>query len=218
MGEIMAREHNRLSTRQVDTTKPPRGKDYRLLCDGGGLYLQVSLGAERNVRRSWIFKFQRKGQRVREMGLGSTRDVGLAEARDLARDYRKLVKDGIDPIDHRNAKVAATIAASTAVITFDHAAKAYVAQHGAGWKNAVHAAQWVSTLKTYASPVLGRIGIGRTVMLQAARRWLIESANHVLASARLPGFLKVRDDGTVESDGDRKADLVARARRWRNQD
>jgi hypothetical protein len=41
----------------------------------------MSLGAERNVRRSWIFRFQRKGQRVRDMGLGSTHDVGLAEAR-----------------------------------------------------------------------------------------------------------------------------------------
>jgi hypothetical protein len=48
------------------------------------------------------------------------------------------------------------------------------------------------------------------------RKWLIEAANHVLTSARLPAFLKVRDDGTVESDDDRQADLTERARRWLN--
>src|SRR5262249_5082055 len=123
--------------RQIDTAKPKRGKSYMLLCDGGGLYLQATLGAERNVRRSWIFRYQRKGQRVRDMGLGPTRDVGLAEARDLAREYRKLVKEGIDPIDHRNAKVAANLAKDTEVITFDRAAAEYIRQHGVGWKNQV---------------------------------------------------------------------------------
>jgi hypothetical protein len=76
----MTRALNRLSELKVRKAKPA-GKYSRLLCDGGGLYLQISKGAEDNIRRSWIFRFQRSGQPVRDMGLGSLQDVGLAEAR-----------------------------------------------------------------------------------------------------------------------------------------
>jgi integrase len=128
-------------------------------CDGGCLYLQVTEGAERNRRRSWIFRYRLSGRKPRDMGLGSIHDVTLAEARERARQYRNLVKDGIDPIEHRNARVAENLAATARVMTFDAAAEAYIRQHRAGWKNPVHAAQWVSTLKTYVSPVLGRLSV-----------------------------------------------------------
>jgi hypothetical protein len=69
------------------------------------------------------------------------------------------VKKGIDPIGHRNAEVAANLAKSAAVMTFDQAAEAYIRQHRAGWKNVDHANQWQRSLKTYASPVLGRMSV-----------------------------------------------------------
>jgi integrase len=93
------------------------------------------------------------------MGLGSINDVTLSEARERARQYRNLVKDGIDPIEHRNARVAENLAATARVMTFDAASEAYIRQHRAGWKNPVHAAQWVSTLRTYVSPELGRLSV-----------------------------------------------------------
>ena len=40
-------------------------------------------------------------------------------------------------------------------ITFKAAAAAYIAAHRAGWQNDKHAAQWASTLATYAEPVFG---------------------------------------------------------------
>jgi len=92
-----------------------------LHCDGGNLYLQVSLGAS-GYNRSWIFRYWLKGRSARDMGLGSVNDITLAEARDLAREYRKLVKQGIDPIDRRNAEVAKNPAAKFAAMTFDQAA------------------------------------------------------------------------------------------------
>jgi hypothetical protein len=51
-------------------TKPGR------YADGGGLYLQVS----QSGTRAWLFRFMRNGV-ARHMGLGSVRDVSLAEAR-----------------------------------------------------------------------------------------------------------------------------------------
>lgn len=76
-------------------------------CDGGGLYLQVSIGAALIRRLSWIYRYTLAGQ-THDMGLGSIADVSLAEARETARGYRKLAKQGIDPINHRDAERART--------------------------------------------------------------------------------------------------------------
>ena len=43
------------------------------------------------------------------MGLGSTNDVSLKEARELASEYRKLAKQGIDPIKLRLAEKHASM-------------------------------------------------------------------------------------------------------------
>jgi integrase len=130
-----------------------------LHADGGCLYLQVTADDDGNVRgRSWIFRYQR-GARVRDAGLGSAATITLVEAREKAREYRKLLLEGLDPIEVRNARVAKNLAAGATAVTFDEAATAYMRQHGAGWKNPVHAAQWRSSLQTYASPVLGALPV-----------------------------------------------------------
>jgi roadblock/LC7 domain-containing protein len=165
----MARELARLNDRQVRTAKPQgrvgkgdrKGKkprDALMLCDGGGLYLQVTLGADGNVRRSWIFRYQRsRHENKRDMGLGSLNDVGLAEAREEARKWRKVLASAKDPITERDAEIARNLANSAVVMTFDQAAEAYIAQHRSTWKNPVHAAQWPASLKTYASSIIGKM-------------------------------------------------------------
>ena len=127
-------------------------------CDGGNLYLQVSVGPEDNRRRSWIFRYQLRGRKPRDAGLGSINDVTLAEARETARHYRKLVKEGIDPIAERDARVAKNLAVSATVMTFDQAAESYMRQHRAGW-SPDHAAQWASSLKSHVVPVIGRMSV-----------------------------------------------------------
>ena len=126
--------------------------------DGGNLYLQVSDGPH-GRRRSWVFRFQLKGGRRRDMGLGSLDTVSLKEARETARQYRVLVRDGIDPIADRNAKVAKNLAANVAAMTFQEAAETYIKQHRATWTNPVHAKQWTTTLEAYVYPVLGRMSV-----------------------------------------------------------
>ena len=50
---------------------------------------------------SWIFRANLKGLAKRiEMGLGSTRDVGLAEARQLTDQCRAWMRQGKDPPDY----------------------------------------------------------------------------------------------------------------------
>jgi len=130
-----------------------------LHADGGNLYLQVSLGPERNRRLSWIFRYQLRGHNPRDMGLGSVNDITLPDAREIARQNRLLVKQGLNPIERRNSEIAKNLAAQAAVMTFDEAAEAYIRQHRSGWKNPAHAAQWPATLKTYASPIIGRMSV-----------------------------------------------------------
>lgn len=148
----MAREIHRLP-KTYKSLKPG------MHADGGNLYLQVSLGKEGNRRLSWIFRFQLNGRNARDMGLGSANDVTLAEAREIARGYRKLVRDGVDPIGRRDAERAKNLAENAAVLTFDQASEIYIRHHRAGWKNPKHADQWRATLAAYASPIIGRMSV-----------------------------------------------------------
>ncbi|WP_338152875.1 Arm DNA-binding domain-containing protein [Herbaspirillum aquaticum] len=68
--------------------------------DGGGLYLQISPSGS----RSWIFRFT-LAKRSREMGLGPLSAISLAEARSEAARCRKLLLNGVDPIDDRKTRV-----------------------------------------------------------------------------------------------------------------
>ncbi|MGE0733604.1 MAG: tyrosine-type recombinase/integrase [Alphaproteobacteria bacterium] len=122
--------------------------------DGAGLYLQVGNGSA----KSWVLRFT-LNKRTREMGLGSARDVPLAEARRRAAAFRQQRAAGVDPIDTRQAERRASKTAQATAVTFKQAAEAYVTAQEASWKNEKHRQQWRSTLDTYASPTLGNIPV-----------------------------------------------------------
>jgi integrase len=120
--------------------------------DGGGLYLQISA----NNAKSWVFRFK-EGGRLREMGLGPLHTISLAEARQRAQECRKARLDGRDPItDRKAARMAAKLDAARA-ISFKSCAERYIVAQKAGWRNAKHAAQWSSTLASYAYPVFASL-------------------------------------------------------------
>jgi integrase len=125
--------------------------------DGGGLYLQVTKGAT-GINRSWIYRYTLNG-RTREMGIGSLDLYGLSEARTLALDARRLRHQGIDPIEHRRAARAQAQLDAAKAITFRECADAYIASHRPSWTNEDHAAQWSSTLATYAHPIIGTLPV-----------------------------------------------------------
>ncbi|MEJ1406725.1 MAG: integrase arm-type DNA-binding domain-containing protein [Candidatus Sedimenticola sp. (ex Thyasira tokunagai)] len=126
-----------LSPRKVATAGPGKYED------GGGLRLVVS----KTGAKKWVLRFTIDRKR-REMGLGSYPDISLAKARDKASEHRTQASEGIDPIEARRTEPEKTP-------TFTTCAARYIRAHRRGWKNAKHARQWVSTLKTYARPVLG---------------------------------------------------------------
>ncbi len=122
--------------------------------DGAGLYLQVRGPAN----RSWLYRFKLHGK-PRLMGLGTAVDVSLAEARDAAAAARKLVKQGVNPIEQRRATRAE--GAAQASLTFAQVAEAYITAHERSWRNAKHRQQWRNTLDTYAAPILGKLPVAQ---------------------------------------------------------
>jgi integrase len=111
--------------------------------DGNGLYLVVDpSGAKR-----WVFRTMVQGKR-RDIGLGSLRLVSLAEARTKAIEYRKLAREGGNPVEaRRKAKVS--------VPTFKEAATSTLEQHRPGWRNDKHATQWMASLRMHVFPAIG---------------------------------------------------------------
>ena len=117
-----------------------------------GLALQVTGSGA----RSWVLRVSVAG-RQREMGLGSFPSVPLAQAREKARAHRAKVEQGADPISARRAAQSAAAAERNAQQSFASVAAQYIDQHAKSWKNAKHEAQWASTLRTYAEPVIGAL-------------------------------------------------------------
>lgn len=144
----MKRQLQRLSAKQVEQIK--RAGYWP---DGAGLYMQCTA----TRAKSWIFRYSRNGK-TREMGLGSVLVVGLADARRKAADARKLLSEGIDPLDAKKTKKQEQALNKAKTITFDKCAEAYIKAHAPKWKNAKHASQWTSTIKTYCG-VIGSLPV-----------------------------------------------------------
>jgi len=78
----------------------------------------------------------------------------LAEARERARSIRTQIRDGVDPVADRRARRAAQRAKVNAV-TFEQAAREWHQSKQSEYRNPKHAAQVLSTIETYAVPVIG---------------------------------------------------------------
>jgi hypothetical protein len=127
----MARKINRLNARSVATIKK-----FGRHADGGGLYLSVSP----NGGRRWTFLYRWHGKPT-EIGFGSSRDVTLARARELAGEARAQIAEGVNPKGARKP---------TEGSTFGECADRLVEAMRPSWRNEKHASQWTMTLGNYA--------------------------------------------------------------------
>jgi integrase len=135
-----------LSAMQVRSlSKPGR------YADGNGLYCVVDpSGAKR-----WLLRTVVHGKR-RDIGLGGTSIVSLSEAREKALSYRKLAREGGDPLAEKRKE-------KREIPTFTKAAEQVHAEHKASWKNKKHADQWINTLKEYVFPHFGETRIDQVL-------------------------------------------------------
>jgi len=145
----MARQLGKLTV--IEVTKK---KESGVYADGGNLYLQIT----KTGSKSWLFRYRLAGK-SREMGLGSINDLSLADARIRAAQCRKLVNEGIDPINNRKQDTAKKRFEEAKIITFKECAEKYIETHKPTWKNAKHIWQWSNSLEKFAYDVFGNISI-----------------------------------------------------------
>jgi hypothetical protein len=81
--------------------------------------------------------------KARAMGLGSCRNVTLAQARDKASQCRSQLAHGLDPIDARQAVRIGEKLGLARTVTFRHCAERYIAAHEAGWRSPTAREKWV---------------------------------------------------------------------------
>lgn len=157
---------HKLSALAVRNAKP--GRYY----DGEGLWLYVT-----DTSRKWVLRYT-WNKRAREMGLGPTARVSLAEARAAAEKHRVRLRqvqaaaadrlaDGADPaevakviaqadpIDARR-KLRVVLGSGVEEYTFEDVANKYMEAHQAEWKNPKHREQWMNTLTGYVYPIFGK--------------------------------------------------------------
>ena len=126
---------SKLSARRVETLKEPG-----FYGDGDGLYLAVKPSGA----KSWILRTVVHGKR-RDLGVGPSDLVSLAEARDKARVWRKVAREGGDPFASRNA----------GTITFVEATVEYHRLVSQSFRSEKHAAQWMAGMKKHVFPAFG---------------------------------------------------------------
>ena len=115
-------------------------------CDGNGLYIQVQpTGA-----RSWVQRLMIQGRR-RELGLGGFPLVSLAEARAKAFAYRKIAREGGDPLTEKRR--------SDGIPTFADAAERVWKGKNPGWRHPGHAQEWMSSLRRHVLPHIGHLPV-----------------------------------------------------------
>lgn len=112
--------------------------------DGNGLYLVV----DPSGARRWVLRTVVHGRR-RDIGLGSASLVPLKDARDLAAKFRRVARDGGDPLAERNRerRVVPTFAEAARTVHAERIAKTS--------RNAKHMQGWLASLEMHAFPTIG---------------------------------------------------------------
>ena len=153
-----------------------------------GLYLQIS-----GLRRaSWVLRYQLDGKR-KSMGLGGYPTAGLAEARDRAREKRKLLADGVDPLEYRQSERSKRQAENAKRYTMAQLITEYVGARGGGWSG------WTTysfnnNMKNHVLPIVGNVLV-RDINKSLVRRildpiWLAKPATSRLVQGYLAQLLE----------------------------
>lgn len=163
-----------------------------------GLYLKIGPSGA----ASWQLRYQINGKR-RSKGLGacSTENVRLAEAREEANELKKLIRDGIDPIEQGKALATQAKGAKT----FADTAKEYIDGRADGWKNKKHVAQWRATLATYGAKFSDKpVGDVTIDDAEDALRtiWLAKSETATRVLTRITSVLTYAHDKGYRKDDD----------------
>lgn len=114
------------------------------------LYLFVKGNA-----KSFVFRYSINGKR-KEKGIGSANLLTVSEAKEIADQFRVLLRKGVAPVMPKEKLVVESVFEECptfekyALETIERIAKVRV------WKNRQYKLQWISSIRTYAVPVIGK--------------------------------------------------------------
>jgi integrase len=150
-----------------------RANKRRKYSDGRGLFLSVSAGG----RKTWSFCYRfpdpskdiigpngkpKKGYREREMSLGSIDFMDVDEARDRCVELRRMVRQGIDPMEERDRETRHVIRQQRDGSTFKDVAERYIDIKKAEWDASGASEQsWRGSLAKHVYPILGDTAVDR---------------------------------------------------------
>lgn len=136
-----------LTALQVKNAKPGRH------ADGRGLYLFV----RESGSRSWVLRTQADGRR-RDVGLGSVRELSLAQARAKASKVKAQILSG-EYFCHK-PELAVPLAP-----TFAEASRECHEAIKSGWRNKHHQASWLASLERHVFPAFGSVRVNEITSL-----------------------------------------------------
>ncbi|BCQ27182.1 integrase arm-type DNA-binding domain-containing protein (plasmid) [Caballeronia sp. NK8] len=110
------------------------------MSDGGGLLVQVT----KTGGKSFTYRYQLNKVR-RDMGLGPYPLLSLSAARELRDELARLVKQGIDPIEHKRDTRIAAAAARAKRVTYATACEAFMAVRSKTLKTDKQVKSWNRT-------------------------------------------------------------------------
>lgn len=147
----MPRLAKELSAIEVKRLAHPGGDGNHVVAVGGiaGLLLQLLPGGG----KTWLLRTT-VGVKRRHVGLGGYPEVTLAQARERAREAKELIRQGVDPVEHKKATRSALIAAQRRGLSFRDAVDRYETAKMEGMAPKGRK-QWRSQLETYALPAIG---------------------------------------------------------------
>jgi len=118
--------------------------------DTKGLHLWV----RNDLKKYWVFRYTDGGKRY-DMGLGSFPEITIAEARRKVARIRGELANGINP--SMSKRLNREEAKPKSKITFAHYVPEHIERMSPNWSNIKSQQQWLSTLTTYAYPVIGKL-------------------------------------------------------------
>lgn len=162
-----------------------------------GLYLR-----NRGQSRSWILcvamgvRVNVRGKTVPKrlnLGLGPYPEVSLAEAREKARELRKQIRNGINPLQEKHERTTQQVELARKQRSFSQCCEDVLAIKASELKNKKHVAQWRATLETYAYPFIGQKAVNeitKTDLLAILEPiWLIKNETASRLRGRIEAVL-----------------------------
>lgn len=170
------------AVRNARPGKTPAGREtakpYKL-GDAHGLYLEVTPAGSKYWR--WKYRF---GGAEKRLALGVYPAIGLAKARELRDEARRLLAEGIDPSQHRKATKAMQV--ERAGNSFEAVAREWYAKMARNWNDA-HGSRILRRLERDVFPWIGGRPVAEVsapellaVLRRIEQRGAVETAHRAL--------------------------------------